>query len=1375
MAFTGVLGSDNSRLGNIVLGSLGIEDGGIRQYGQAQAYIIGKPYQHAQAQAKISPGLGSGFGQARAFIDSPIKSAFGQAQAEMGIYATLLDTFTGVSTSITGNTIVPLDNALIIVAIQTHANTDLPTTVSGCGLTFELVTSTTWFNGRLSVWRAQGDALSGEITVTYSGSRQAFVHVIEFKGSTDILTVGDNGIHAVVQSNVNTANGNSCPVSLNTFANIHNVAFGFHAASGGHPISLDSGGYIELAETGLGQTEWLSAEDTSVDASVGGLARLWGGVALEIGKPQPKAYGQALALMNQGFGLGQAQARIGNEYYQHAQANAYIFRIEIKHAQAQGYVGHFKHAQAQARIGLKPIHLTTFSGTGTSISSGTITPQSDALILVGVLTGAGVEPTGVSGCGLTFERIDGTNYYTNNLNITAWRAKGNATSGTITVTYASSRSAVVHVSQWIGAITSGTNGSGAIIQSGTNIENSGTGVTVTLASFASTNNAVYGVFSGTDGNLNVDTSPSGYQQLEHTTSITFFLTMYRLGEDTAVAAGKFAPPTSFYGGIAVEIGEFVSSRQTWHGQAQAEIVSTVKAVHGQAQAKIIAFNVCAYGQAQGSVKQTYYQHGQSQANVLQTYYQHGQAQGNIGNRYEQVAQAQGTIKQTYYVHGQAQADVLQTYQEYAQAQGAILTTYYQHAQAMAHIFGKMAYAQAQGYVDIPIRHGQAQADIKQTYYVHAQAQAVLAVRSWHFAQSAAHIEWYPTKVAQAQAYILGVFRNAYAQAQALMNQAKRFAQAQGYITNRIVDTFTRTVGFGSLGTPDIGPTYTGSMDDASVDGDEGLLLGITDFDSVTADSAVQMPNADMQIDFKYSLLNNEMYMELRTRRGTNFGVYGYLYKFADIFYIGVADQIGAFEFTEVEIAALTVDTYYTLRFRALDTTLYAKVWQTSTAEPGTWMVTRTGVSTATGGVRFYFDVGDLTSATNVNFDNYFVTSNIPREASGQAMAFLDSPVKQQFGQAQGFITKFAGYGQAQARISFATARGHGQCQALINLRLGTSQAQAEIARIVAAHAQTQALVLYPSLQNVAQALAVIRLLHFKSYGQAQAMIKQGNYYAHGQAQAMLGKFARAQAQARIISFGAPNIGQAQAYIKDAGYLVQYGGIDLPGYAQEESYDSIMTISTHQAPYVDTSLGEYLGLKNKIINLRMRVWEQDYATAKREVQKAATILRSKKDYERLYIQTYDKYYLALTKSITSSKTVGEPMRILDYNVEFETKPWLISNTTYTISGTGVINTDVVQRNLYNGGWTPTRILVTGTNITISGYTATGDATGFCSVSGAVVELRIDAEQYQSTLNGNNANNLMNNKDYQIYVGPGKTFFSITGATSCEISWEDRWYL
>lgn len=243
-----------------------------------------------------------------------------------------------------------------------------------------------------------------------------------------------------------------------------------------------------------------------------------------------------------------------------------------------------------------------------------------------------------------------------------------------------------------------------------------------------------------------------------------------------------------------------------------------------------------------------------------------------------------------------------------------------------------------------------------------------------------------------------------------------------------------------------------------------------------------------------------------------------------------------------------------------------------------------------------------------------------------------------------------------------------------------------------------------------------------------------------------------------------------------GYLAQYNSYVLPGYVQQETIDSSMNIAPHYADFADGSLSEYTGLQNKMLSLTLKVWEPTYLAAKLAVSQAATMLRSKRSgFAPLYLHYTDRYYSAMTPSIREDKTAGSSTRILEYEAQFECLPWLISTSGYQLTGTGTIDTDQVGRTIDDGGWTPATITVTGTNVTISGYTATGDFTGFVSISGAVTNMVINSDAFTATIGGVNANDRMRWADYRVYIGPAKTFLVSTGASSLTVNYNNRWYL
>lgn len=95
-----------------------------------------------------------------------------------------------------------------------------------------------------------------------------------------------------------------------------------------------------------------------------------------------------------------------------------------------------------------------------------------------------------------------------------------------------------------------------------------------------------------------------------------------------------------------------------------------------------------------------------------------------------------------------------------------------------------------------------------------------------------------------------------------------------------------------------------------------------------------------------------------------------------------------------------------------------------------------------------------------------------------------------------------------------------------------------------------------------------------------------------------------------------------------------------------------------------------------------------------------------------------------------------------------------------------------RTLNDGTWTPTIVTVTGTDITIRGYTQSDD-TGYISVDGSVSNLVIDTENRTAFMDGENVEHLISWRDYGLWVGPGETYFEIEGADNISIQYHNRW--
>ena len=136
----------------------------------------------------------------------------------------------------------------------------------------------------------------------------------------------------------------------------------------------------------------------------------------------------------------------------------------------------------------------------TVYTTGTFQPAGNSLVLLAVASksvssGDNVVPT-VTGNGLTWVEVDNEIPQANYTRLTVFRAMGSSpTSGQATITFSATQDSILwDIQEFANVDTSGTNGSGAIVQTVSNTATA-TSVTVTLAAFGATDNATYGAFS----------------------------------------------------------------------------------------------------------------------------------------------------------------------------------------------------------------------------------------------------------------------------------------------------------------------------------------------------------------------------------------------------------------------------------------------------------------------------------------------------------------------------------------------------------------------------------------------------------------------------------------------------------------------------------------------------------------------------------------------------------------------------------------------------------------------------------------------------------------------------------------------------------------
>lgn len=213
-------------------------------------------------------------------------------------------------------------------------------------------------------------------------------------------------------------------------------------------------------------------------------------------------------------------------------------------------------------MAITAVNLTQFNSDtdATSYATSSISPGANKLILATVTSSKGSTPDvpTLSGNGLTWVQITTNNYDNTGTQrtMTMFRALGSSpTSGAVTASFAGTQTACTIIIDEISGIdTSGTNGSGAIVQSATNAEASmaSSTFTVTLAAFSSVNNATYGAFS--NGDATTPSAGTGFTLIgaaASTTPIIRSMSEFQAANDTTVTFNAAAGNTA--GGIAIEI------------------------------------------------------------------------------------------------------------------------------------------------------------------------------------------------------------------------------------------------------------------------------------------------------------------------------------------------------------------------------------------------------------------------------------------------------------------------------------------------------------------------------------------------------------------------------------------------------------------------------------------------------------------------------------------------------------------------------------------------------------------------------------------------------------------------------------------------------
>ena len=187
-------------------------------------------------------------------------------------------------------------------------------------------------------------------------------------------------------------------------------------------------------------------------------------------------------------------------------------------------------------------HLLTSGSTvdGTSYVTASITPTTNRLVLAAVYsqitTGAPVIPT-LTGNGLTWVQVDTDIDGANERRVTVFRALGaSPTAGAVTISFGAETQlgCLWSISEYSGIDTSGTNGSGALVQSTTG-KQTATTLTLTLGAFGSVNNSTYGAFGeNQQSTFTAGTNFTLIGQAIHSTPSGGIVSEFRQANDTTV-------------------------------------------------------------------------------------------------------------------------------------------------------------------------------------------------------------------------------------------------------------------------------------------------------------------------------------------------------------------------------------------------------------------------------------------------------------------------------------------------------------------------------------------------------------------------------------------------------------------------------------------------------------------------------------------------------------------------------------------------------------------------------------------------------------------------------------------------------------------------
>ena len=200
---------------------------------------------------------------------------------------------------------------------------------------------------------------------------------------------------------------------------------------------------------------------------------------------------------------------------------------------------------------------TSSSGAGgSSFNTASISPTANSLVLVATRSNVGTTPNipTITGASMTWVEITNTLFSSDNGQISLFRSLSSSPgSGALTIDFAGQSQDQIHwqISEFANVDRSGTNGSGAIVQSTTTTASSVTTITATLSAFSSVNNATYGCIGA--NNTKVFTAGSGFTELgQNNDNSRSIEAEWKNSNDTSVDWTVGANADNF-GAIAIEI------------------------------------------------------------------------------------------------------------------------------------------------------------------------------------------------------------------------------------------------------------------------------------------------------------------------------------------------------------------------------------------------------------------------------------------------------------------------------------------------------------------------------------------------------------------------------------------------------------------------------------------------------------------------------------------------------------------------------------------------------------------------------------------------------------------------------------------------------